>query len=187
MEFATWADTVMAGISALTSSAAAAAGYTPASITAGTMARKTLPWSACVCCIILFGRDAGRCIATPVVRRTPRAGIPTQQPPNGAGNTVAAQRRILTVFPIYFLRLPAASRVFYRALIVKRRCAPYLTIYRPSPQAPFSFYPVSLLRGCFFASSCEMAAIYLREMYSGGKTRGKIHLTALTGSVSMGA
>jgi len=63
----------------------------------------------------VVGRDAGQCIATPLVWRTPRAGIPTQQPPFGGCNTVAAQRRILTVFPIYFLRLPAASRVFSRA------------------------------------------------------------------------
>ena len=71
-------------------------------------------------------------------------------PPSGSSNTVAAQRRILTVFPIYFLRLPAASRVFSCALIVKRRYAPYLTIITPALQAPFSFYPVNHKKPCRF-------------------------------------
>ena len=34
-------------------------------------------------------------------------------------NTVAAQRRILTVFPIYFLRHPAASRRIYAQFLLR--------------------------------------------------------------------
>ena len=46
------------------------------------------------------------------------AGIPTESRFFRL-NTVAAQRRIHTVFPIYFLRLPAASGGLY----AQNRCA----------------------------------------------------------------
>ena len=50
----------------------------------------------------------------PVSLANPLAGIPTECSLHFAWhNTVAAQRRILTVFPIYFLRLPAASGGLY--------------------------------------------------------------------------
>lgn len=48
------------------------------------------------------------------------AGIPTECSRHLAWhNTVAAQRRILTVFPIYFLRLPAASGWLYAQKLLR--------------------------------------------------------------------
>ncbi len=77
------------------------------------------------------------------------AGIPTECYGRiSRHNTVAAQRRILTVFPVYFLRHPAASREFSRALTCPRRYAPYLITYCSVAQACFcgvgqmwSFFP----------------------------------------------
>lgn len=49
------------------------------------------------------------------------------------GNTVAAQRRILTVFPIYFLRLPAASGGFFRMLYRYMRYLCFIESQVPRP------------------------------------------------------
>lgn len=64
-----------------------------------------------------------------------RAGIPTGGVE--APDTVAAQRRNLTVFPIYFLRLPAASREGKRGRCGPRSCVP-IKAYVPARCKPFA-------------------------------------------------
>ena len=73
--------------------------------------RMGLPWGALLMCFMCgLWPLSRRCIAA--VCRGESSWLAFRLSAHGH-NTVAAQRRILTAFPIYFLRLPAASRRLY--------------------------------------------------------------------------
>ena len=128
----------MAGISALTSSAAGATGHTPASKRAGTIVRKAPSRGAWFACIMILAGTRGSASPPHWSGELPGLAFRLSSLPSAVATRLRHSDGFSPSSPSIscgFPPPPGCSPARRQA----RRYAPYLTIITPALQAPFSF------------------------------------------------